>query len=100
MTLNLVENCIFKNQKIQASLKLKILNKQANLKLWNTNIKIYSQLKNRISQINKSIMKYILLYFKNFSSTQIFIETIKFSVLFSLCYKNNLNNHYKTGLIK
>ena len=65
MTLNLVENCIFKNQKIQASLKLKILNKQANLKLWNTNIKIYSQLKNRISQINKSIIFQVLIKILN-----------------------------------
>ena len=54
MILNIVENCIFKDQKILVSLKLKILRWQLNPK--STRIKIYSQLKKRFIQTIKSII--------------------------------------------
>jgi len=54
MILNIVENCIFKDQKILVSLKLKIPRWQLNLK--STRIKIYSQLKKRFIQTIKSII--------------------------------------------
>jgi len=54
MILNIVENCIFKDQKILVSLKLKILRWQLNLK--STRIKIYSQKKKRFILIIKLII--------------------------------------------
>jgi hypothetical protein len=54
MILNTVENCIFKDQRIQVSLKLRIPKWQLNRK--STRIKIYSQPKKRFIQIIKSII--------------------------------------------
>jgi hypothetical protein len=54
MILNIVENCIFRDQKILVSLKLKILRWQLNPK--STRIKIYSQQKKRFILIIKLII--------------------------------------------